>query len=334
MWDFSLAGAVGLMGRTLPFLLLRLAVYVGITLAYILVTGLGAGIGYGLTSWGDGQGAGAFWGGAIGFAVVSGILYWAREYLLYLIKAGHIAVLVELIQGQELPGGKSQVEHGQAVVKERFKESSILFGVDQLIKGILRALNRLLMSVSRALPIPALDNLMSIVNKILNTSLTYVDEVILAYNIKTNSDNPWQSSKDAIILYAQNYQTMLKNAVFLMVFMYISAFVVFLLVLGPIAAIGALFPGSVGFWTFLFSVLLAWSIKAAVLEPLAVTAMMQVYFKTIEGQTPNPEWDAKLSNASEKFREMGQKASEYVSDKMGGSQPKPATDAGGDLPPR
>ena len=54
MWDFSLAGAVGLMRRTLPFLLLRLAVYVGITLAYILVTGLGAGIGYGLTSWGDG----------------------------------------------------------------------------------------------------------------------------------------------------------------------------------------------------------------------------------------------------------------------------------------
>lgn len=326
MWDFNLAGAVGLMGRTLPFLLLRLVVYVGITLAYILVTGLGAGIGYGLTSWGDGQGAGAFWGGAIGFIVVSGILYWAREYILYLIKAGHIAVLVELIQGKELPGGKSQVEHGQAVVKERFKESSILFGVDQLIKGILRALNRLLMSVSRALPIPALQNLMSIVNKIINTSLTYVDEVILAYNIKTGSDNPWQSSKDAIILYAQNYKVMLKNAVFLMVFMYVSAFVIFLLVLAPVAAIGALFPGSVGFWTFLFSVLLAWSIKAAVLEPLAVAAMMQVYFKTIEGQTPDPEWDAKLTNASEKFREMGEKAGAYVNDKVGGRKPQPATE--------
>lgn len=334
MWDFSMAGAVGLMRKTLPFLLLRLAVYVGITLAYIIVTGVGAGIGYGLTSWGEGQGTGAFWGGAIGFAIVSGILYWAREYLLYLVKAGHIAVLVELIQGKELPAGKSQVEHGQTVVKERFKESSILFGVDQLIKGILRILNRLLMSVSRMLPIPALNNLMAVVNKIINTSLTYVDEVILAYNIKTNSDNPWQSSKDAIILYAQNYKVMLKNAVFLMVFMYVSAFVIFLLVLAPVAAIGALFPGSVGFWTFLFSVLLAWSIKAAVLEPLAVTAMMQVYFKTIEGQTPNPEWDAKLSKASDKFREMGEKASAYVSDKMGGNaQPDSTPDSGGNLPP-
>jgi hypothetical protein len=42
--------------------------------------------------------------------------------------------------------------------------------------------------------------------------------------------------------------------------------------------------------------------------------MMDVYFKTIEGQTPNPEWDQKLSSASDKFRELSQKAASYVSD--------------------
>ncbi|MBU2884608.1 hypothetical protein KO507_02390 [Gilvimarinus agarilyticus] len=63
MWDFNLGAAVGLMRKTLPFLLMRLVVYVGITLAYMLVTGIGAGIGYGLTSVGDGQGGGAFMGG-------------------------------------------------------------------------------------------------------------------------------------------------------------------------------------------------------------------------------------------------------------------------------
>ncbi|MBU2884609.1 hypothetical protein KO507_02395 [Gilvimarinus agarilyticus] len=252
------------------------------------------------------------WGGAIGFGLVSAVLYFAREYLLYLIKAGHIAVLVELIQDKELPEGRSQVEHGQAVVKERFKESSILFGVDQLIKGILRTLNRMTMTISNFIPIPAIRSLVGIVNKIINVSLTYVDEVILAYNIKTNSENPWQSSKTAIILYAQNYKVMLKNAVFLMLFMYVAGFVIFLLVLGPVAAIAALFPGAVGVWTVVFSVLLAWGIKAALLEPLAVTAMMQVYFKTIEGQTPNAEWEEKLNGASDKFREMGEKAVSYV----------------------
>jgi hypothetical protein len=314
MWDFSLMGAVKLMGRTLPFVVLRLLVYVGIALAYIIITGMGAGIGYGVTSVGDGDGGGVFIGGLLGFAIISGILYWAREYLLYLLKAAHIAVLVELLQGRELPGGRSQIEHGQQVVKERFKEASILFGVDQLIKGILRMLNRMVMSISRMLPIPALEQLAGFVNRVINASLTYVDEVMLAYNIKTGSDNPWQSSKDALILYAQNYKTMLKNAVFLMIFMYLAAFLIFLLILAPVAAIAALFPGSVGFWSFLCAALLAWSLKAALLEPLAVTAMIEVYFKTIEGQAPNPEWDKKLSNASDKFREMSDKAASYVSD--------------------
>lgn len=331
MWDFNLMAAARLMGRTSPFIFLRLLVYVGITLAYIVVTGLGAGIGYGLSSMGEGEGGGAAIGGLLGFAIVSGILYWAREYLLYLIKAGHIAVLVELMQGRELPAGRSQIEHGQQVVKERFKEASVLFGVDQLIKGILRLLNRMVMSVSRLIPIPALEQLAGIVNRIITTSLTYVDEVMLGYNIKTGSDNPWQSSKDALILYAQNYKVMLKNAVFLMLFMYVSAFVIFLLVLGPVAGIAALFPGSLGFWSFLSAALLAWSLKAALLEPLAVTAMMEVYFKTIEGQTPNPEWDEKLSQASDKFRELSQKASDYVGDTFSAS-PKPQAASAADAP--
>jgi hypothetical protein len=314
MWDFSLTNAAKLMGRTSPFIVLRLLVYVGIALAYILATGIGAGIGYGVTAMGDGDGSGTFLGGLLGFGIVSGVLYWAREYLLYLIKAGHIAVLVELLQGRELPSGRGQIDHGQKVVKERFKEASILFGVDQLIKGILRMLNRMVMSISRIIPIPGLEKVAGAINGVINTSLTYVDEVMLAYNIKTGSDNPWQSSKDALILYAQNYKTMLKNAVFLMVFMYASAFVIFLVILLPVAAIATLFPGSVGTWSFLSAALLAWSIKAALLEPLAVTAMMDVYFKTIEGQTPNPEWDQKLSSASDKFRELSQKAASYVSD--------------------
>lgn len=331
MWDFSLVNAVKLMGRTFPFIVLRLLVYVGIALAYILITGMGAGIGYGVTSFGDGGGGGAFLGGLIGFAIISGILYWAREYLLYLVKAGHIAVLVELLQGRELPSGRGQIEHGQQVVKERFKEASVLFAVDQLIKGILRMLNRMVMSISRMIPIPALEQLAGIINRIINTSLTYVDEVMLAYNIKTGSDNPWQSSKDALILYAQNYKVMLKNAVFLMLFMYLSAFVIFLLILAPVAAIAALFPGSVGFWTFLSAAVLAWSLKAALLEPLAVTAMVEVYFKTIEGQEPNPEWDAKLSKASDKFRELSKKATNYVSESFS-SKAEPLPEAKPDTP--
>lgn len=86
------------MGRTLPFTVLRMAVYFGVAVAYVLITGIGAGIGWGIGGFGDeGFRAGTtFWGGVIGFGAVGAVMYFLREYILYIVKAGHIAVLVEL----------------------------------------------------------------------------------------------------------------------------------------------------------------------------------------------------------------------------------------------
>jgi len=313
MWDFKMGQAIGAMIKTAPFIVLRIIIYVGMALAYVLAIGVGTGIGYGIGSIGDEPGSAAFWGGLVGFGIVSGVLFWAREYLLYLVKAGHIAVLVEHFDGKALPGGRGQIEHAQAVVKERFAEASVLFGVDRLIKGILRRMNRMIMRVATFLPIPGLRNLASFVNKILNVSLTYTDEIILAYNIRTRSENPWESSKDALILYAQNYKVMAKNAFFLLLFMYAISFVIFLVFLGPAIALAVVFKGPATAIGVIIALLFAWALKAALLEPLAIAALMQVYFKTIEGQVPNPEWDQKLTAASKKFREMKDKAAAHFS---------------------
>ncbi len=318
MWDFELKAILGLMSRTKPFLVYRLLIYVGITLAYVVVTGGGAGIGYVAGKIGGDPAAGAGYGGIIGFGVVSAALYFAREYLLYMVKAGHIAVLVELLDGKVLPEGRGQIEHATAEVKKRFGESSLLFGVDQMIKGILKVFNRISLSIATLLPIPGLQGVAKFVNSVVNMSLTYLDEVILAYIIRSQSENPWQSSKEAIVLYAQNYKLILKNAVFLTFIIWGLTLLVFLLVLGPVAAIVALFPNAAGFWTFAFTAVFAWGIKAAVIEPIAMTALMQVFFKAIEGQEPNPDYEAKLSKMTGKFRELKEKAAAYVA-------PKPQT---------
>ncbi len=42
MWDFDIGRTLGIMARTWPFIALRLIVYFGITLAYVLATGTGA----------------------------------------------------------------------------------------------------------------------------------------------------------------------------------------------------------------------------------------------------------------------------------------------------
>ncbi|MFB4204310.1 hypothetical protein ACEZHJ_10940 [Arhodomonas sp. KWT2] len=335
MMDFDVTEVLGLLRRTAPFLGFRLLVYLGITLAYVIATGGGAGIGYALGHIGGDPGAGGAWGGIAGFALVGALVYWFREYLLYLVKAGHIAVLVELLDGADLPGGRGQIEHARSVVQERFAEASVLFGVDQLVRGVIRAFNRVFFSVATLLPLPGVEGLARVVNGILRLSLTYVDEVILAYGVRTRSDNPWASSRTALVLYGQNYRAFLRNAVILALCVWGLTLAVFLVVLAPVAALVAVFPGAAGGLTLLVALVFAWAIKAAVIEPFAMTALMQAFFRVTEGQTPDPAWETRLEELSERFTELGERARSWASGHTVDT-PGPATadTSGGESQPR
>jgi hypothetical protein len=308
MWDFSVGRTIGLMLQTLPFIVMRMIVYFGITIAYLVAIGAGGLVGYGIGHIGDDPAAFGFWGGVIGFGVVSVAVYWVREYLLYILKAGHIAVLVELMQGKSLPDGKGQIDHAREVVTARFGEANVLFALDQLIKGVIGAVTRLIGGIAAFIPLPGLNGLVAFINTVIRMSLTYVDEIILGYNIKLNSQNPWETSRQGLVLYAQNGRIMVKNAIWLSIMLWVLAILIFLVMLAPMAGLFYILPGQVAGWSFLAAIVFAWAFKAAFLEPFAIAALMDVYFRTIEGQVPNVEWDRKLAEASGKFRELKDKA--------------------------
>ena len=308
MWDFSVGRTLGLMLQTLPFILMRMVVYFGITIAYLVATGAGALVGYGVGHISDDPGVFGLWGGVIGFGLVTVVVYWIREYLLYILKAGHIAVLVELMQGKSLPDGKGQIEHAKEVVTARFGEANVLFALDQLIKGVIGAITGLIGGIAAFIPLPGLNGLVAFINTIIRMSLTYVDEIILGYNIKLNSQNPWETSRQGLVLYAQNGRIMVKNAIWLSLMLWVIAIVIFIVMLAPMAGLFFLLPGQIAGWSFVAAIVFAWAFKAAFLEPFAIAALMDVYFRTIEGQVPNVEWDRKLSEASAKFRELKDKA--------------------------
>jgi hypothetical protein len=230
------------------------------------------------------------------------------RYLLYLVKAGHIAVLVELMDGKDIPGGRGQIDYAQGVVRQRFAQSSVLFAVDQLIKGVLKTFNRTFFGIVALIPIPAVTAIVKFVNTVLNLSLTYLDEVILAYHLRSRSENPWESGQRALVLYAQNYKSFLKSAFFLALVIWGLTFVVFLVVLAPVAALLSLLPGTAGPLTLLVAVVFAWGIKQALIEPVAMTSLMQVFFTVTAGQTPNADWEARLDQLSAKFRALKDKA--------------------------
>lgn len=311
MWDFSIGGTLAIMAATWPFIVLRLVVYFAITAAYVLATGAGAGVGYGVghvMSDPDGPVTFALWGGIGGFAVVSAVVYWLREYILYMVKAGHIAAMVHLIDGRDMPGGQGQIAYAQSVVKERFAEANVLFVLDQLVKGAIAAITGLIGGIAAFIPIPGLDQLVRFVNTVIRLSLTYVDEIILGYNIRIDSRNPWEGARQGVVLYAQNAKTMIRNAVWLAVIMWFVTFLIFLVMIAPAGALLYFMPGQMSGWAVVLAIVFAWALKSAILEPFAIAALMQVYFRTIEGQVPNPEWDRRLADASAKFRTLKEKA--------------------------
>jgi len=157
MWDFSIGRSLALMAQTMPFIVLRCAVYFGIVLAYIVVTGIGSGIGWGIGGLGDEgfQASAAFWGGAAGFGITAAAMYFLREYILFMVKAGHIAVMVQLLDGKPMPGGKSQIEYAGSVVKSRFAQANVLFVLDQLAKGVITAITGLMQGIGSLLPFQA-----------------------------------------------------------------------------------------------------------------------------------------------------------------------------------
>jgi hypothetical protein len=310
MWDFNIGRSLSLMRQTLPFLVLRCVVYFGIALAYVLMTAFGAGVGWGIGGLGDEgfQASAALWGGLAGFGLTAGVLYLLREYILYIVKAGHIAAMVQLMQGQSMPDGKNQIQQATAIVKSRFGEANVLFLIDQLIKGVINTITGLVQGVGSLLPIPGLQQLMGVVRAFLRLAVGLIDEVILAYAIYTQSQNPWASARTALILYCQNARAMLRNAAWLTALVYGLSFVLFLALLAPAAALAWFMPGVGSISGVLFSVVLAWAIKAAVLEPFAVACLLQVYFQTIEGQDPDPSWEARMDQVSSKFVELKEKA--------------------------
>jgi hypothetical protein len=310
MWDFSVFKALGLMVQTAPFVLFRVAVYFGITATLVIITGTGAGIGYGVGALGDEafQATSTFWGGAVGFGLTAGVIFFFRDYLLYIVKAGHIAVMVALMEGHAVPGGQAQITYARKVVSQRFGQASALFVLDRLIRGVIGLVTGLMQGIMAFLPIPGLDRIMGAVRAYLRLAVGLVDEVILGHAIRTESDNAWESAHDGLVLYAQNARPMLVNAAWLTLITWVLAAAVFLAMLAPAAAVVWLLPGEASGGAFVFALIFAWAVKAALIEPFAVACMLQVFFKVTEGQLPNPEWAGRLTRASDKFRDLAERA--------------------------
>lgn len=310
MGDFSIARSIGLVLRTWPFTVLRLIVYGVIVVAVVVAVSVGAGLGWGLGHIGDAREAAAAWGGVIGFGLVFFSVWSFRAYLLHLLTAGHVAAITLAARGGDLPAGPAQVRVALAEVTARFGEVHLLFVLDQAVKGAVAAVTGLLDGIGRLAGLAGLEGPMRLVGAVLRLSTTFLDELILAREIRLGSRDPWTTAREGVVLYAQNAPLVLRNALWLTALRWLGAGVVFVATAGPAAAAVWILPGPTTGWGLLFALALAIGLQRALIDPFCIACLMQVWERRIEGQTPDPTWDTRLAEASRPFRDLIDRARE------------------------
>jgi len=296
--------AIDILFKTMPYVLMRAAVYFACGLVGLAYFGLLLLVGH-VFSW-NAIALVMFVIGTIGFFV---ILRLVREYVLYLLKAGHVAVITELVLEGRLPDGIDQVAYGKQKVVGLFKEVSVLFVVDRLVHAVLRTFTRWATRIAGWLPIPGLEAAAGFIGTVAQLSIGFVDEAVLSYSLAKKQANIWQGAKEGIILFCQQWKPIVLNASVMAVFSYLSFFVFFL----PGLFIASVLHGTVTRYVVgAVFLLLALVVKFGFINPLALVTTIVTFQKEVAGMVPNPEWEAKLSGISKKFRQITDRARSYV----------------------
>lgn len=309
--NLYLGEAITVTLKTMPFLLLRAFVYciVGAVsiLYFLLIGGVAALL---VKIFGEKAGGITtilFILATVGFF---GLIRLVRMYVLYLLKAGHIAVISHIIVNGELPAHQNQVEFGKQFVKNKVKDVSILFVIDRLVDGVLRAINNTVARISSWLPLPGLENVGKLVNMVTNFAITFIDEAILSYSLVKGGDNLWQNARTGLVLYAQRWKNILLASAILGFINWVAVGVMLILAL-PIVYLLP-FSQNFKFIGFIIAAIIAYLIRLAVIYPFAMTSIIITYHKEIEGVQPDLAWETKLDTLSAKFRKLGDRALETI----------------------
>ncbi|MCL1938624.1 MAG: zinc ribbon domain-containing protein [Candidatus Azobacteroides sp.] len=248
--------------------------------------------------------------GAILFFVWLGVVgivnFFMNHYIGYLVKAGHVAVIVAAFQTNAVPA--DPVHTGKAMVKERFGTSNVYFIIDKLIAGSVKQLQRTLGRLSGGLfdAIPGTNGLKNLMNLFLDISLGYIDECCLGYTFNHPEQNAFKSAADGVAIYFKNWKTLLKDAAKTAFTVIISVAVITLIAFVLFGGLFRLFEWS-GFVAFVISLLLAWTVKYAFVDSWILVKMMSSYMQIAPTTQITFDLYGKLCGWSTKFKELWQK---------------------------
>lgn len=241
-------------------------------------------------------------------AAIPAVKFALMHYVGYLVKVGHIAVIAEACRTGQFP--ENQVEYGKKMVKERFVTSNVYFAVDKLISGAVKQIQKGIEKVAGKLDfIPGMDAIAGLASFFVELSLGYVDECCLGWTFYNKEQGAFKSAADGVVIYAQNWKVLLKNAALTMVKVVVGLILMVLAVFIPIGLLFRVFQWN-ALIAFVISCLIVWVVKFAFLDSYIMCRIMAAYMKAAPTTVITFDLYGKLSKMSQSFKDLFNKGKE------------------------
>jgi hypothetical protein len=306
MWNFNLLAATRTVEATMPFMLYRLAICLGVAFASLFAALIGAGTFIAFASFSAKQGGIANFGASIGLGVLAFFLFRYRVSLFFNMKAGHLALLAELARGEKLPQGKLLIELAIQKASQRFPQANEFNEISQTVGQVLQALPA---KQCPYLGQIANKNIAVVLGELAGRLAQTADRALISQCFAAKDANPWESVRAGLVLHLRHFDWLTKNSMYLLAFEYLGLLIAYGAMLYPVDSVVSMLPVDVGVWRYVFALIFAWSLKSAFLEPIATTALAELYFNLAKQEGGVSEAEIKeLESCSEAFRRIEERS--------------------------
>ncbi len=301
MFTLNVLAATRTIEKTMPFMLYRLLLCLGLGLTFLLATLIGAGTVVAFSSFAKNPAAMAGLGGGLGFIACACGTYYFRTTWLKTLTASHLALLVAQIRQGDIPEGKAQIDYAAKQVSTCFASAAELNKLDQAIKTSL-------MDTASLYPLQVTSNpaLQKAVNKWVGWLFASHHQTVLAWHFYSGTPDGWNNARVAISCLAGHFRLVLRNRLIMAVFEWLGWAGFYALMLYPTGLVAHSLPVAIGTWQYVFAAVFAWCLKMAFLEPISEATLMEGILPHIKAM---PEQEAALAEHSGAFkliRQQGQ----------------------------
>lgn len=295
MSNFSLLAATRTIEKSMPFVLYRFAICLGVGLGFLLATLAGAGTLVGFGSLAKNAIAIGPFGAVLGFAGFGYVMYKIRPIWLRGIQVPLLKLLADLAKGQPLPTGAAQIDYAKQHVAQSFPSTSGLFEADQDLR------NRLTEMAESTASAGGDSGVAKYQAKVLGYLFGRNHQTLLAQYFYSGASDFQASATAGLAAQKQHSAALLKYRIIATVFEIVGFVAAYPLLLIGIEKLVSGIPINMSFWPYLFAGVFSWTLNAAFFEPIAEAAMLDSFLPLVPRASesePTPEATPVAAEAS------------------------------------